>query len=137
MPYPGSIAILEVTAEVVSAFLAKNHPSPRDLPALIASVHVAFDTLATSKRPAGPAARLVPPVPIETSVTDEYLISLEDGKRYRWLKRHLTARGLTPDAYRAKWGLPPDYPMIASIYANRLSGLAKKSGLGFRSRAMS
>ena len=74
--------------------------------------------------------KLVPPVSIRKSVTDEYLISLEDGKQYQSLKRHLAKRGLTPDEYRAKWGLPHDYPMTAPGYSARRSELAKSIGLG-------
>ena len=75
-------------------------------------------------------APLVPVVSIKKSVTDDYLISMEDGKQYQSLKRHLATRGLTPDQYRAKWGLPNDYPMVAPGYSARRSELAKNLGLG-------
>ncbi|HZA91960.1 MAG TPA: MucR family transcriptional regulator, partial [Gemmatimonadales bacterium] len=77
-----------------------------------------------------PKAELQPPVPIKKSITPDFLISLEDGKRYKSLKRHLTGRGLTPEQYREKWGLPRDYPMVAPNYAKQRSELARASGLG-------
>ncbi len=78
--------------------------------------------------------KLVPPVSIKKSITDEYLVSMEDGKHYRSLKRHLSVRGMTPDEYRAKWGLPRDYPMVAPAYAKARSELAKSFGLGSQRR---
>ena len=80
------------------------------------------------------AAALVPAVSIKKSVTPDYLISLEDGKRYKALKRHLRTRGMTPDEYRIKWGLPQDYPMVAASYSEKRSQLAKNSGLGAQRR---
>jgi predicted transcriptional regulator len=128
MPQP---ITLEMAAEVVAAFVSKN-PLPRgELPALIQSIH---DTLArlsaggensTSKEePKEPA------VSIRKSVTPGYVICLEDGKHFKSLKRHLTAHGLTPEQYRAKWKLPSDYPMVAANYAARRSAMAKAIGLG-------
>ena len=102
-----------------------------DLPGLIASVYGALNGLGQASEPA-PAVpeKLVPPVSIKKSVTDDYLISLEDGKQYQSLKRHLAKRGLTPDEYRAKWSLPADYPMVAPGYARKRSDLARSIGLG-------
>ena len=130
MPDFNSVALVEKTSEVVAAYLAKNHVQPSDLPSLIASVHAIFGTLGKPEAPAQEPAKLVPPVSIKKSVTDEYLVSLEDGKRYKSLKRHLGTHDLTPNEYRAKWGLPSDYPMTAPAYAARRSELAKTLGLG-------
>lgn len=125
--------VVELTAGVVSAYVSNNSISSFDLPDLIASIHAAIRRL--SAPPAAPEAeKLVPPVSIKKSVTPDYLISLEDGKRYKSLKRHLSGRGLTPAEYRAKWGLQQDYPMVAPNYAAQRSELAKSMGLG-RKRA--
>ena len=125
-----STIIAEVTSEVVAAYVAKNHLQPSELPSLIASVHAAFGGLGKPEAPAVEPTKLVPPVSIRKSITDEYLVSMEDGKRYKSLKRHLSIRGLTPNEYRAKWGLSSDYPMIAPAYAARRSEIAKTIGLG-------
>ncbi|WP_410824383.1 MucR family transcriptional regulator [Methylobacterium oryzisoli] len=119
---------ISLVADIVSAYVSHNHLSTSDLPALIRSVH---DQLGKLGRPAEPEAeRPIPPVPIKKSVTPEAIISLEDGRPYKSLKRHLTTRGLTPAEYRQKWGLPPDYPMVAANYAAQRSELAKSIGLG-------
>lgn len=124
-------ALIEITSEVVSAYLAKNHVPTAEIPALIASVHSTFAGLSEApKSVAANPERPTSTVSIKRSMTDEYLISLEDGKRYKSLKRHLTGRGLTPTEYRTKWGLPSDYPMVAPAYARKRSELAKKIGLG-------
>jgi predicted transcriptional regulator len=118
-----------LSADVVSAFVSNNAVQRSDLPALIASVHSAFVDAATGKKE--PVAEpLVPPVPIKKSITADYIVSLEDGRRYKSMKRHLRGRGLTPDEYRRKWGLPHDYPMVAPNYAKARSELAKSMGLG-------
>jgi len=117
-----------LTAEVVSAYVANNSIRPADLPDLIASVHRALQGL--SAPPQAEPEKREPPVPIRKSITPDFLISLEDGKGYRSLRRHLTSRGLTPQAYREKWGLPLDYPMVAPNYAKQRSELARASGLG-------
>ena len=128
-------ALTEITSEVVAAYVAQNHIHPAELPKLIASVHEAFKSLGqpveAEAAPVG-APKPIPPVSIRKSITDEYLVSLEDGKRYRALKRHLTKYGMTPAEYRAKWGLPKDYPMVAPAYAAHRSALAKTLGLGRR-----
>ncbi len=100
-----------------------------ELPALIASTHAALTKLGGPVEPAK-EERSTPLMPIKKTVTPDYLISLEDGKQYKSLKRHLTTRGLTPDEYRRKWGLPYDYPMVAANYAAQRSELAKSIGLG-------
>ena len=121
--------IAQLTADIVSAFVTNNKIDQGELSKLIGKVH-----LALAKAPAAAAEpekpNLVPAVPIKKSVTADYIISLEDGRKFKTLKRHLGMRGLTPDEYRAKWGLPRDYPMVAPSYAKKRSQLAKSSGLG-------
>ncbi len=125
---------IELTTEIVSAFVANNAVSIGDLPRVIDSVHGALVSLSAPK--AEPAAeRPVPPVSIKKSITADYLISLEDGRQYKSLKRHLSGRGLTPEQYRTKWGLPADYPMVAPNYAKQRSRLAKDIGLGTKGKA--
>jgi len=102
---------VELTSDVVSAYVSSNSVSPTDLPGLIGTVHAA-------------------PVPINKTIRPDYIISLEDGRRYKSMKRHLTGRGLTPEQYRTKWGLRPDYPMVAASYSKARSELAKALGLG-------
>ncbi|GJD63770.1 MucR family transcriptional regulator [Methylobacterium frigidaeris] len=117
-----------LAGSIVSAYVAHNSVPAADLPGLIASVHGALAGLGA---PAAPEpVKLEPPVPIRKTVTPDHIISLEDGKPYRTLKRHLAGRGLTPEQYREKWGLPRDYPMVAANYAAQRSELAKNSGLG-------
>jgi predicted transcriptional regulator len=117
-----------LAAGIVAAYVQHNALPAADLPGLIASVHGALAGLA---QPAAPVAEpLIPPVPIRKTVTPDAIISLEDGKPYRTLKRHLAGRGLTPEQYRQKWGLPVDYPMVAANYAAQRSELAKTNGLG-------
>jgi predicted transcriptional regulator len=122
--------LVELTAEVVAAYVSHNSVPVKELAVLIENMH------ATLKGAAGAAVRevpkeLIPAVPIRKSITPDYLISLEDGRKLKSLKRHLSARyGLTPDQYRAKWGLPADYPMTAPNYSSARSALAKTLGLG-------
>ena len=125
-----------LTADVVSAYVSHNAVRSADLPDLIASVHRALQGL--SAPPQTQPEKREPPVSIKKSITPDHLISLEDGRRYKSLKRHLKGRGLTPQAYREKWGLSPDYPMVAPNYAKQRSELAKSLGLGQirRSRAV-
>jgi predicted transcriptional regulator len=125
----GSHLTVELTADVISAYVARNSVSASALPDIISSVHAALTAL-SAPAPAPEAAKPVPAVPIKKSVTPDYLISLEDGRRYKSLKRHLRGRGLTPAEYRTKWGLPADYPMVAPNYAATRSELAKSMGLG-------
>ncbi|WP_407523703.1 MucR family transcriptional regulator [Methylobacterium oryzisoli] len=113
---------------MASAYVSHNNIPMGELQALIHSVH---DQLLRLGQPAAPEREpLVPPVPIKKTVTPDHIISLEDGRSYRTMKRHLARRGLTPDQYRAKWGLPADYPMVAPNYAAQRSELAKTIGLG-------
>ena len=126
---PASNNLIELAADVVSAYVGNNSVSSSALPEIIASVYGALTAL-TAPAPAPEAEKPVPAVPIKKSVTPDYLISLEDGRRYKSLRRHLGGRGLSPDQYRAKWGLSPDYPMVAPNYAKQRSELAKSMGLG-------
>jgi predicted transcriptional regulator len=130
---PGNL--LGLTAEIVSAHVSNNPVSLADLPNLIQDV---YRTLATVGSPATRAEpeRPQPAVPVKKSITPEYLICLEDGKKLKMLKRHLqTAYNMTPDQYRERWGLAADYPMVAPNYAKHRSSLAKKIGLGTKPRA--
>jgi predicted transcriptional regulator len=125
--------LLGLTAEIVSAHVSNNPVSISDLPNLIQEV---YRTLAHMGQPqATPAEKPQPAVPIKKSVTPEFLICLEDGKKLKMLKRHLkTAFNLTPDQYREKWGLSADYPMVAPNYTKHRSSLAKRIGLGTKPR---
>lgn len=124
---------VELASDIVSAYVAKNAVRAADLPALIASVHGALLDLG---KPAQPAAEpLAPAVSVKKSITPDFIVCLEDGKRFKSLKRHLrTQYDMTPDQYRAKWGLPSDYPMVAPNYAAARSELAKTMGLGQQRR---
>lgn len=127
--------IIGLTSDIVSAYVGHNAISPTDLPLLIAVVHDSILDLSRqgSAQPQAPE-RSKPAVPVKKSVTHDYLICLEDGKRFKSLKRHLRAHyNLTPDEYRAKWGLPADYPMVAPSYSHQRSLLAVKAGLGRKS----
>ena len=119
-----------LTAKIVAAFLSNNAVAITDLPNVIQSVHRALvSTTAPASAPA--VEKLVPAIQIKKSVTPDYIVCLEDGKKLKMLKRHLfSTYGLTPDEYRTKWGLPPDYPMTAPNYAAQRSALAKSAGLG-------
>ena len=122
---------IELTADIVAAFVANNALPIADLPSLIQSVHAALAQLAS-----GPAIsaqleeKKEPAVSIRKSITPDFLVCLDDGKKFKSLRRHLAGLGLTPDQYRAKWSLPADYPMVAPNYAAQRSELAKRSGLG-------
>ena len=122
---------LELTVEIVSAYVSNNEVAAAELPALIASVARSLNELAGISTKAEAPEPPKPAVPIKKSVTPDYIISLEDGKKFKSLKRALSARyGMTPDEYRTKWGLPADYPMVAPNYSAARSDLAKKLGLG-------
>ncbi len=122
-----------LTADIVSAYVTKNPIPKGELPAVIADVHAALAGL--GKPVEAPAAPLVPAVPVRKSVTPDYIVCLEDGKQFKSLKRHLRTRyDMTPDQYRAKWGLPSDYPMVAPNYASARSELARVMGLGQQRR---
>ena len=122
--------LLELTADIVSAFVANNSVTLTDLSALISETYAALSRLGAPPE-ALPVEPLVPAVSIRKSVTPDAIICLEDGKAFKSLKRHIgTKYGLTPDQYRAKWKLPPDYPMVAPSYAEARSAMAKTMGLG-------
>lgn len=127
--------LLDLTTSIVSAYVARNNVPRSDLADLIASVHASLAKLGGEPEPP-PAVPLVPAVPIRKSVTPEAIICLEDGKSFKSLKRHLSSKyDLTPEQYRAKWGLPADYPMVAPAYAEARSALAKSMGLGRKAAA--
>ena len=122
--------LIELTADVVSAYVSNNSIQSSDLPALISEIHAALhQTLGGPAEPEPEPQK--PAVPIKKSVTPDYIICLDDGKKFKSLKRHIrTDYDMTPEDYRAKWGLPGDYPMVAPNYAKARSMLAKKMGLG-------
>ncbi len=131
-----SSELLALTTEIVSSHVANNTVEVNDLPQLIQQV---YSTLATVGKALLPAAeRPQPVVSIKRSVTPDYIVCLEDGRKLKMLKRHLkTAYNMTPEEYRERWGLSPDYPMVAPNYAKQRSALAKKIGLGTKRRKRS
>ncbi|ABE39175.1 MucR family transcriptional regulator [Rhodopseudomonas pseudopalustris] len=135
MSDPAGKSFIELTATIVSAYVSNNPTPAGEIPGLIGQVHAALQRL-SSGRPETPALEPAKPaVPLKKSMTPEYLICLEDGKRFKSLKRHLrTQYKMTPEQYREKWGLPADYPMVAPNYAVERSQLAKKMGLGQQRR---
>ena len=125
--------LLTLTADIVAAHVGNNSVAISDLAILISNVHTALSGL--SKPAEVPEEKPVPAVSIRSSVKPDYIVCLEDGKKLKMLRRHLmTHYGLTPDDYRAKWGLPADYPMVAPDYAERRRVLAKEIGLGTKGR---
>jgi predicted transcriptional regulator len=126
--------LLGLTAEIVSAHVSNNPVPMAELPSLIQQVHTALTNVG-KPAPEPEVKKLEPAVSIKKSITPEFLICLEDGKKLKMLKRHLkTAYNMSPEQYREKWGLPMDYPMVAENYAKRRSDLAKEIGLGTRPR---
>jgi predicted transcriptional regulator len=126
---------IQLTADIVSAYVSNNTVSSAEIPSLISQVYSALTRVSTGAAVAGPAEPLKPAVSIKRSIRPEYLICLEDGKKFKSLKRHLgTQYQMTPDQYRAKWNLPADYPMVAPKYAAVRSRLAKQMGLGQQRR---
>ena len=132
MPQIDKTTLADITSELVAAYVTQNHVQPSELPALIASVHATLGSLGKAPEPDVSAEPLKPAVPVRKSITDDYLISLEDGRKLKSMKRYLAGLGMTPAEYRAKWGLPSDYPMVAPAYAAKRSELAKNLGLGRR-----
>ena len=120
---------LSLATQIVSAYVSKNPLPPAALPGFIGQVYDAMRGLNSAGKAEAPVP-LVPAVSIKKSVTPDYIISLEDGRKFKTMKRHLSNRNMTPAEYRAKWGLPSDYPMVAPNYAAKRSDLAKKLGLG-------
>jgi predicted transcriptional regulator len=126
--------LVDLAAEIVSAYVSNNSVRGPELPELITEVHKALKSVSTRQGEPEPEKR-EPAVSIKKSVQPDYIVSLFDGKKYKSLKRHIrTAHGMTPEAYRAYWGLPRDYPMVAPNYAKARSELAKTMGLGQQRR---
>ena len=125
----------ELTAEIVSAYIRHNSLRSSEIPALIHAVSNKLEQIMSGQLAEVPAQAQQPAVPIKKSVTNDHIVCLEDGKKFKSLKRHLRVEhGMTPEQYRAKWELPNSYAMIASDYATRRSELAKSIGLGQRKR---
>jgi predicted transcriptional regulator len=125
--------IIDLTAEIVAAYVAKNTVTQAELPKLINDVHRALAGVAGGVPSREDAIEIKPAVTVKKSLTSDYLICLEDGKKFKSLKRHLRSHyNLSPEQYREKWGLPADYPMVAPNYAQARSSLAKRMGLGQR-----
>ena len=125
--------ILALTTEIVAAHVSNNTVSVADLPTLISQVFQSLSTIGTGTVPV--AERPQPAVSVKKSITPDYIVCLEDGKKLKMLKRHLkTAYDMTPEEYRERWALPADYPMVAPNYAKQRSRLAKEIGLGTRAR---
>src|SRR3954463_2804095 len=126
---------IELAADIVSAFVSNNSVPVTELPALIGNVHAALTNVASGSTQQPAEEPKAPAVPIKKSVQPDYIVCLDDGKRFKSLKRHLrTTYNLNPDQYRAKWGLAHDYPMVAPNSAEPLSEIAKQMGLGARRR---
>ena len=121
---------MELAAEIVAAFISYNSVPMSEVPSLIQSVHAAVSVAAGQGQGAAVADPPTPAVSIRKSVTPDYLICLDDGKRYKLLRRHVALLGMTPEQYRVKWGLPADYPMVAANYAAKRSEMAKSLGFG-------
>ena len=131
---PKTADFVELTADIVSAYVSNNSVRPGDMPELLVGIHAALTDLGQGGATSAPAAEKLTPAQIRKSITPDALISFEDGKSYKTLRRHLTIRGLTAEAYREKWGLPRDYPMTAASYSEQRSALAKSLGLGQQRR---
>ncbi|HWA68566.1 MAG TPA: MucR family transcriptional regulator [Rhizomicrobium sp.] len=123
--------ILKLVTEIVAAYVSKNPVEAKDLPGIIRNVHATLGGFGAAEGPSGGTASRPPAVPVKKSVTPDHIVCLEDGKKLKMLKRYLRSRyKLSPNEYRARWNLPPDYPMVAPNYAARRSEFAKKIGLG-------
>ncbi|WP_428981002.1 MucR family transcriptional regulator [Lichenibacterium dinghuense] len=123
--------VVEMAAEIVSAYVRNNSVPVGELPALLQSVHESLGSILHGPKPEAVKEPPQPKVPVKKSVTNDYIVCLEDGKRFKSLKRHLhSEHGLSPQEYRDKWGLGKDYPMVAPAYADARSNLAKTMGLG-------
>jgi predicted transcriptional regulator len=130
---PANTNVLGLTAQIVAAHVSNNPVSPDALPSLIQEV---YKTLAGVGREPPEPERPQPAVPVKRSIFPDYIICLEDGKKLKMMKRHLkTAYNMSPEQYRDRWGLAPDYPMVAPSYARHRSSLAKKIGLGTKPRS--
>jgi predicted transcriptional regulator len=128
-------SFLDLTADIVSAYVSHNSTPASEIPALISQIHAALLRVSTGRPEAATLEPAKPAVSVKKSITPDHLICLEDGKHFKSLKRHLrTQYSMTPEQYRDKWGLPADYPMVAPNYAVARSQLAKKMGLGQQRR---
>ena len=130
--HDSAVDYVELAAEIVSAYISNNSVPPGEVAPLIGRVHAALTGLGTVQPEAkAPSEPQVPAVPVRKSITPDYIVCLEDGRSFKSLKRHLRAKyDMSPEQYRAKWGLPSDYPMVAPNYAKARSDLAKAIGLG-------
>ncbi|MBD3847342.1 MULTISPECIES: MucR family transcriptional regulator [Bosea] len=127
--------LVGLVADIVSAYVSNNSVPAAELPNLIATTHAAITGLGSEAAAPAVEEKPTPAVPIKKSITADHIVCLEDGKKFKSLKRHLrTAYDMTPEQYRARWGLPADYPMVAPAYAEARSSLAKKMGLGQQRR---
>ncbi len=127
-------ALIDMTAEIVSAYVGNNEITAAELPSLIQQVYGSLADVSQGII-VGDAEPLKPAIAVKRSVSSEYIVCLEDGKKFKSLKRHLRAHyDMSPDEYRTKWGLPKDYPMVAPNYAQARSALAKQMGLGQKSK---
>lgn len=125
------VFLLGLTRDIVAAYVAHNAVAPSALEDLISDIYLALESTQAGDKTTSDVADLEPAVPIEASVSDDHIICLEDGLPFKSLKRHIRSKyALSPDAYREKWKLPSDYPMVAPNYAKERSRIAKKSGLG-------
>ena len=132
---PVSMEVLGLTAQIVAAHVSHNAVPADHLPSLIQDIYRTLSGMGREAPPPPVAEKQAPAVPIKKSVFPDYLVCLEDGKKLKMLKRHLsTAYDMTPEQYREKWGLPADYPMVAPSYAKHRSSLAKQIGLGTKPR---
>ena len=130
---PASTDVLRHACSIVVAYLGKNHIAQSELPGMIRSVHGALGAISSGSPGEFGTTSQKPAVPVKKSITPDYIVCLEDGKKLKMLKRYLRGKyKLTPDQYRAKWGLPADYPMVAPNYAALRSQFAKDNGLGRR-----
>ena len=127
--------VLQSTTDIVAAYVGRSGCAAAELPELIGKVHSALMLIVRGAEPEPAVEQQAPAVPIRKSVTPDFIICLDDGLKFKSLKRHLSTLGMTPDEYRAKWGLPSDYPMVAPNYSETRSSLAKQSGLGTKGRA--
>ena len=128
--------VITMTSQIVAAYVRQNNIPTADLPALISSIFQSLANLGQPVNQTEPSPELIPAVPVKKSVTPDYIVCLEDGKKLKMLKRHLNnAYSLTPSKYRTKWGLPVDYPMVAPNYAKTRSKLALEIGLGRKKKA--
>ena len=131
---PDTVNYIELAAEIVSAYVSNNSVPASDLPGLLGDVHSALMRVSSGAAAAAPEAAK-PAVPPKKSITNDYIVCLEDGRKFKSLKRHLrTQYNMSPEQYREKWSLPPYYPMVAPAYAKARSALAKQMGLGQQRR---